>query len=136
MTFVQKGQIFSLYDSSSSYKQIADITGYSSTRLQWMIEGIKGTTTWFDAIKVYEESEHDAKSTKPQKNYSKKSNSTRRSTSTSNSIRSNYKNISKLNSWGRGSKTRLGNVTNKNSNISRRDSIIDGLRKTKDYVGE
>jgi len=55
MTFADKGEVFFLYDSGKNVEEISEITGYSPSRLRWMIEGVIGTSAWVEAITTYQE---------------------------------------------------------------------------------
>ena len=63
VSFIEKGQIFTLHDEGMSLEQVSEITRYNPEMLRWMIEGIKGTEAWFVAKHLWKEQEDERKLT-------------------------------------------------------------------------
>ena len=159
MTFMDKGQVFMLHDEGKTLDEISKETNYSPTRLLCLIDGIKGTNAWTEAKDAYTEARYyelddkrprTTKSTQRVADYHGEvrgkvydKSTTHRGIGSDRDQSVTYrrakKQVSRVNTrpyrpkheprdWGVPSGGQSGRP-----NV---DSIIDGMRKSKDYKGE
>ena len=140
VTFTQKGQIFTLHDEGQSLGQISEITRYNPEMLRWMIEGIKGTDTWFVAKHLWKEQEDERKLTN---GYGETEiNSTARGSFGRETDKKYHpvrvaSNVSKSVSTRRGVRSQPRHVPSESKDQGRgTGDIVKSLRQHQDYVGE
>lgn len=137
MAPVNKGEIFYLHEQSKNLTEIADITEYPEDWIGNVIEGIKGTDFWDEAIKLYKEYKSDREE-------QRKHNSTSRDNDGRKADKVLRVQHTKSTLSGAGvSKSRTVSRTkrpdmrpSKTRNHPVRGSIVDELRKSVDYKGE
>ena len=136
MTFVQKGQIFTLHEQGKSDTEISELTQYCPYNIKWLIEGVKNTNAWFDAKESWNEQQSERETTNT---YSEHSTSDHTTNKTVHPKRSGVM-LSKRNSQGHQDRVRrerrVQSDGKSGGTISLSGDIVNGLRKSVDYIGD
>lgn len=142
MSFKDKGRILTLVDSNTKLSAIVELTSWSEERIKNVIEGMSGTRAWTDAKIVWKEGKDGSRYNRTN-NTSGKTSNNRKSRSNVNGTRTNKTRIRSSkgtlpksgskqckSSYNRGKQGRVGSQDQHDT------TLVETLRKSKDYAGE
>lgn len=142
MTLSDKGQIFKLFEDGKTLSEIASITNYPETRIQWCIEGVRNTSSWLESINIWKEVESnndDNDGIRIKQSDSKEHSNDRSGATKVDSVRKPKKRVSRHNTRRYTLEDRPERHDSKSSFVSRGQSdtsIVETMRHNVDYKGE